>query len=94
MRFIRQTGCFWSSVTCHIFSRLRPVATFVDWIHAGSGVKPPRTKAVTGHRTPKERRVLESEPVLMISAWHDCCSEVLDWPIDLKMLPPEAGKNS
>jgi hypothetical protein len=45
-----------SAVTCYRFGRLRPVATFGRLKFAdGSGVKPPRAKAVTGHRTPNIR---------------------------------------
>jgi hypothetical protein len=44
----------WSALTSQRFGRVRLVATTDHRNSAnGSGVKPPRTKAVTGHRTPK-----------------------------------------
>jgi len=44
----------WSALTSQRFDRSRPVATMVR-LNSGKdfGVKPPKAKAVTGHRTPK-----------------------------------------
>ena len=44
----------WSALTCQRFGRLRLVATMVGLnSRKDCGVKPPKTKAVTSHRTPK-----------------------------------------
>jgi hypothetical protein len=50
---------FWSALTCQRFDRLRPVATTVELSYSSFGVKPPQTKAVTGHRTPKKARFIQ-----------------------------------
>jgi general stress protein 26 len=48
---------FWSALTCQRFGRSRPVATIARWEPLNAlGVKPPRTKALTGQRTPKYLR--------------------------------------
>jgi hypothetical protein len=66
-RFEQPKCTFWSAVTCHRFGRMRPVAAMVgSTLRTDCGVKPPKTKAVTGgvpsaaaalgcsrHRTPK-----------------------------------------
>ncbi len=61
-------------MTCQRFGRLRPVATHGSMDPRNVyGVKPPKAKAVTGHRTPK-RLFFESKPVTLGcyfgSSWH------------------------
>src|SRR6185312_357700 len=48
---------FWSAVTCHRFSSCdlsQPHLQKISYIPKLRGVESPRTKAVTGHRTPKK----------------------------------------
>src|SRR5258705_9627490 len=53
---VHEFTTLWSAVTCHRFGRSRPVATNVSFeLQEDMGVKPPKAKAVTGHRTPKLR---------------------------------------
>ena len=52
----------WSALTSQRFGRSRPVATMVRLnSRKDCGVKPPKTKAVTGHRTPKRGLLFFSE---------------------------------
>jgi len=60
----------WSALTCQRFGRSRPVATTVRLKSVKDcGVKPPKTKAVTGHRTPKSCALL-----LLVAVMSFACS--------------------
>ena len=52
---------FWSAVTCHRYGRCDLSQPFCKNLLEERGVKPPRRKAVTGHRTPKKRGALFNE---------------------------------
>jgi hypothetical protein len=50
----RLESTLWSALTCQRFGRSRPVAAVVRLNSMkGCGAKPPKAKAVPGHRTPK-----------------------------------------
>ncbi|MGH9875247.1 MAG: DUF4019 domain-containing protein [Pyrinomonadaceae bacterium] len=59
MKQPRQESTLWSALTCQRFGRSRLVAAMAQMNRAKDrGVKPPKAKAVTGHRTPKRYALL------------------------------------